>query len=247
LLAESSVIPCWLDGHQSIGRLAARPIDLEYPRFSASTPDFLSFSRKTHMRNMTYRTLIIASVLCQSIAFCAFSNAGSAETLPVQQVAPSGADDADADSGQIALTDKQVQNLLAAQKTIISIVAKIPEDQADAPNPQIQAELDKTAKRYGFKDYGEYDDVANNITFILEGFDQKKKTFVGHDVIVKRQIDAVQADDTLSPKEKRAQIRDLKETLRSIDPVQYPDNITLIAKYYDKLSEIFDDDVDDDE
>ena len=68
----------------------------------------------------------------------------------------------------------------------------------------------------------------------------EKKTFVGHDVIVKRQIDAIGADDKLSPKEKRAQIKELKETLRSIEPVKYPDNITIVAKYYDKLSEIFD-------
>ena len=146
------------------------------------------------------------------------------------------------DSGQIALSEKQVQNLLAAQKAISSIVEKIPEDQADTPNPQIQAALDKTAKRYGFKDYGEYDDVANNVTFILEGFDREKKTFVGHEVIVKQQIDTISADDKLSPKEKRAQIKDLKETLRSIEPVKYPDNITIVVKYYDKLSEIFDDD-----
>lgn len=194
------------------------------------------------MRILIYRTFIASTILCQSIAMvCASSNLGSAETPPAQQVAPSAADDADADSAQMALTDKQVQNLLAAQKTISSIVEKIPEDQTDAPNPQIQAALDKTAKRYGFKDYGEYDDVANNVTFILEGFDREKKTFVGHDAIVKKQMDAISADDKLSPKEKRTQLRDLKETLRTIEPVKYPDNITLVAKYYDKLSEIFDD------
>ena len=194
------------------------------------------------MRTLTYRAFIASTILCQSMALvCAFSNPGSADTLPVQQVAPSAADEnADADAGQIVLSEKQVQNLLAAQKAISSIVEKIPEDQADAPNPQIQAVLDKTAKRYGFKDYGEYDDVANNVTFILEGFDREKKTFVGHDVIVKQQIDAISADDKLSPKEKRAQIKELKETLRSIEPVKYPDNITIVAKYYDKLSEIFD-------
>ena len=197
------------------------------------------------MRTPIYRVLVASTILCQSMALvCTFSAPGSAETLAVQHVAPSGADEnaENADSGQIALSEKQVQNLLAAQKAISSIVEKIPEDQADDANPQIQATLDKTAKRYGFQDYGEYDDVANNVTFILEGFDPEKKTFVGHDVIVKKQIDAIRADDKLSPKEKRAQIEDLKETLRSIEPVKYPDNITVVAKYYDKLSEIFADD-----
>jgi hypothetical protein len=195
------------------------------------------------MRTLTYRAFIASTILCQSMALvCTFSNPGSADILPVQQVAPIGAEEkGDADSGQIVLSEKQVQNLLAAQKTISSIVENIPEDQADAPNPQIQTTLDKTAKRYGFKDYGEYDDVANNVTFILEGFDREKKTFVGHDVIVKKQIETISADDKLSPKERRTQIKDLKETLRSIEPVRYPDNITIVTKYYDKLSEIFDD------
>ena len=110
------------------------------------------------MRTMVHRAFIASAILCQSMALvCTFNTPGSADTLPVQQVAPSGADEsAGADSGQTVLSEKQVQNLLAAQKAISSIVEKIPEDQADDPNAQIQAALDKTAKHFGFKDYGEY-------------------------------------------------------------------------------------------
>jgi hypothetical protein len=195
------------------------------------------------MRTLIYRTVFASTILCQSMALVFASTAvGSAQTQPTQQTERSSADeDADAASSQVALTDKQVAQLVAAQKAISAIVEKIPEDQTDEPNPQIQAALDKTAKHYGFKDYGEYDDVANNVTYILEGFDREKKAFVGHEAVLKKQIADIGADDKLQPREKREQIKQLKDTLKSIEPVEYPDNITLVTKYYDQLSEIFND------
>lgn len=192
------------------------------------------------MRTLLYRTIMTSTILCQSMAFvCVFSDVGSAQTLPTQQVEQS--DDDDAGGGQIVLTEKQIEGLLAAQKTISAIVEKIPQDQADNPNPQIQAGLDKTARKFGFKDYGEYDDVANNVVFILDGFDREKKTFVGPDVILKREISKINSDGKLQPEDKEAQIKELKDKLKSTEQVKYPDNITLVTKYYDKLSEIFSD------
>jgi hypothetical protein len=195
------------------------------------------------MRTLIYRTVFASTILCQSMALVfASTTVGSAQTQPPQQSERSTADeDADAASSQLALTDKQVGQLIAAQKAISGIVEKIPEDQTDEPNPQIQAALDKTAKHYGFKDYGEYDDVANNVTYLLEGFDREKKAFVGHEAVLKKQIADIGADDRLQPREKREQIKQLKDTLKTIEPVKYPDNIALVTKYYDQLSELFND------
>jgi hypothetical protein len=210
-------------------------------RDHATSQPLSNSSKETLMRTLLYRTIMASTILCQSMALvCIVSNAASAQTLPSQQTEQADADeDADAGSQQMVLTEKQIEGLLAAQKTISAIVEKIPQDEADTPNPKIQAELDKTAKKLGFKDYGEYDDVANNVLFILDGFDREKKTFVGHDVILKQQIAAINSDDKLQPKDKRDQIKDLKDKLKSIEPVKYPDNVTMVTKYYDKLSEIF--------
>ncbi len=193
------------------------------------------------MRTLLYRTIMASTILCQSMALvCVFSDVGSAQTLPTQQVEQS--DDDDAGGGQIVLTEKQIEGLLAAQKTISAIVEKIPQDQADNPNPQIQAGLDKTARKFGFKDYGEYDDVANNAS-CSSWMDStaRKKLFVGPDVILKREISKINSDGKLQPEDKEAQIKELKDKLKSTEQVKYPDNITLVTKYYDKLSEIFSD------
>jgi hypothetical protein len=193
---------------------------------------------------MIYRALQASTIVCQSLALVAlFSVASSAQTAPPEQPAPISAEPSDQnDSGQIVLAEKQIQELIAAQKAIGAIVEKIPEDQQDSPNPIVQAALDKAAKSYGFKDYGEYDDVANNIAFLMEGFDREKKTFIGHEMVLKAKIAEVRDDAKMSPRDKEEQIRDLKDMLKSVEPVKFTGNITLVAKYFDKLDEFFPED-----
>jgi hypothetical protein len=193
------------------------------------------------MRTFAFRALMASTILCLSLPAVGASSPANAQTAAAMQAAPNGADDAGPAAGQAAMTEKQIVAIIAAQKTINAIVEKIPEDQMDNPNPRIQAMLDKAAKKAGFRDYGEYDDIANNITFILEGFDPRTKTYVGAEVVLKQQIAEIGADRKLSAKDKAAQIAELNDELKSVEPVQFPANIALVSKYYDQLSEIFGD------
>jgi hypothetical protein len=147
---------------------------------------------------------------------------------PVQQEAPA--------IKQIALTEKQVQGVLAAQKDVDAITDKIPDNAK--PDPKIDAQLDAVAKKNGFASYDEYNTVVDNISLVLGGFDPATRKFVGADVVLKAQIAQVQADKKMSAKDKKEALADLNEALKSPPPaIENKGNIDLVAKYYDKLAE----------
>jgi hypothetical protein len=135
---------------------------------------------------------------------------------------------------QIPLTDQQVQSFLAAQKDIDVILQKMPQGSAE-PDAKTMAELDAIAKKYNFASYTEYDAVASNIGLVMSGIDPQTKKYVGTEAVLKQQIAAVQADKSLSPKDKAEGLDDLNAQLKSVQPVKIPGNIDLVTKYYDKL------------
>ncbi len=134
---------------------------------------------------------------------------------------------------QIALTDKMIENALAAQSEISPIVDKLPEDAQ--PDPKIMAQLDGIAKKHGFASYLDYNDVTDNINLVMGGFDTDTKKYVGEDVVLKKQIDQVQADKKMSPKDKKETLGELNEALKAVTPLQFPGNATVVAKYLDKI------------
>ena len=72
---------------------------------------------------------------------------------------------------QIQLTEKQVQGVIAAQKDVSAILEKIQGPPPDELPPPIQAELEAAAKKHGFKDFNDYDEVAGNISLVMTGID----------------------------------------------------------------------------
>ena len=52
---------------------------------------------------------------------------------------------------QVALTAKQIEGFIAAQKDITAVTKKIPAS-STKPDPKIGAQLDGAAKKYGFKE-----------------------------------------------------------------------------------------------
>lgn len=136
---------------------------------------------------------------------------------------------------QIALTDKQIDGVIAAKADVDAILQKIPEG-TDQPDPKVLAQLDAAAKKHGFANYAEYDSVLSNINFILEGFDPDTKKYVGQETILKKEIAEVQADKKMSAKDKKDALAELNESLKQVAPVQFQANIQLVGKYYDKLA-----------
>ncbi len=142
---------------------------------------------------------------------------------------------------QIALTEKQIDDVLAASKDMDAITGKLPEDAK--PDPKIDAQLDGVAKKNGFAGYDEYNNVVDNISMVLGGFDPATKKYVGSDVIIKAQIAQVQVDKKMSAKDKKEALADLNEALKyPTPPIENKGNIDLVAKYYDKLADALGDD-----
>jgi hypothetical protein len=137
---------------------------------------------------------------------------------------------------QMALTDKQIDGVLAAQKDIDEITQKLPA--SAPPSPKAVAQLDAVAKKHGFASFDEYNDVVDNITLVLSGIDPVSKKYVGFDAATKAQIAEVQANKQMSAKDKKGALAELNESLKSPTlPITNKGNIDLVVKNYDKLSD----------
>jgi hypothetical protein len=135
---------------------------------------------------------------------------------------------------QIALTDQQIQNFIAAQTEIGGILQKTPPGSGEAP--KTMAALDTVAKKYNFADYAEYDAVASNIGIVMSGIDPQTKKYIGAEAVLKEQIAAVKADKSMSPQDKKQALDDLHGQLGAAQPSTIPGNIELVTKYCDKLA-----------
>ena len=142
---------------------------------------------------------------------------------------------------QIALTDKHIEGVLAAQKDMDAITAKLIDNAK--PDPAMAAQFEGIARKNGFAGYDEYSNVLENISIVLAGFDPATKRYVGTDAVIKAQIAQVEADKKMSPNEKKEALADLNDALRApAPPIENKGNIDLVAKYYDKLADALGDD-----
>jgi hypothetical protein len=138
---------------------------------------------------------------------------------------------------QIALTEAQIQGLLDAQPEMDAIVKKLPDDPARPPDAAAMAQLEQVAKKYGFADYAEYGTVAANVDMLLDGFDPRTRKFVGIEAMVKNEIAAIEADNRMPADAKKDAMEELNDALKNAPTVQFPANIELVAKYFDKLDD----------
>lgn len=178
------------------------------------------------------------SVACLALAMSAVSNsdamAQAKQSAPAQAAPPPAA--AAPAVKQIALTEKQVEGVLAASKDVDAITDNLPDNAK--PDPKVDAQLDAVAKKNGFASYDEYNTVVDNISLVLGGFDPATKKFVGVEAVLKAQIAQVQADKKMPAKDKKELLADLNEAMKSPPPaIENKSNIDIVAKYYDKLAE----------
>jgi hypothetical protein len=185
------------------------------------------------------RPFAVALSIASLAAAIAILPSGSAlaQPKPSQQMAPAQGAPPDMAVKQMALTDKQIEGVLAASKEMDAITEKL---QPNAkPDPKITAQLEGVAKKHGFASYDDYNNVTDNISLVLAGFDPATKKYVGTDAVIKAQIAQVQADKKMSPKDKKEALADLNDALKQPEqPIQNKGNIDLVGKYYDKLSAV---------
>ena len=187
------------------------------------------------MRQFVRPAVAALSIACLAVSIATVTTDGALAQAK-QQMAPAPAGQPPA-LKQMALTDKQVQGVLAAQKDMDAITEKLPDNVK--PDPKVTAQLDGIAKKNGFASYDDYNDVIDNISLVLGGFDPATKKYVGSEAVIKSQIAEVQADKKMSAKDKKEALDDLNQALKSPAPtIENKGNIDLVGKYYDKLSAI---------
>ena len=193
------------------------------------------------MRDFTRPSIAVLAVAAfASISAIAFAGTAMAQA-PAKQAAPAPAA-APEPLKQIALTDKQVESLIAAQKEMDAVTDKLPEGAQDKPDPKLQAQLEGIAKKNGFTDFSEYGTVYDNVSMVMSGIDPKTKAFTEPPEMLKKQIASVQADPKIPAKDKKAILDEMNAATKTVAKVQFPANVTLVTKYYDKLGPLLQDD-----
>jgi hypothetical protein len=187
------------------------------------------------------RTLVVTlSVACLAASFAVMSSDGALAQAKAGP-APQGAPMQPPPFKQIALTDKQIEGVIAAAKDMDAITEKLPENAR--PDPKVMGQLDAVAKKNGFAGFDEYNNVVDNISIVMAGFDPATKKYVGTEAVIKAQIAQVQADKRMSPNDKKDALAELNQALKAPEPpIENKGNIDLVAKYYDKLAAIMSDD-----
>ncbi|HEX7790067.1 MAG TPA: hypothetical protein VF467_06000 [Afipia sp.] len=163
----------------------------------------------------------------------AFAQAKQQQPAPAKEAAPAPAPAA----RQVALTEQQIESVLASQKDFDAIGEQAPDKPGTKPGAGTLGKLDAISKKYGFASYADYTVVLDNIGLVLGGFDPKTKTYVGPEAVLKEQLAAVQADKKMPAAEKKEAVDEISAALKSLPPaVEFKGNIDLVGKYYDKLS-----------
>jgi hydroxymethylpyrimidine pyrophosphatase-like HAD family hydrolase len=137
---------------------------------------------------------------------------------------------------QMALTKKQIEGFLAAQKDMDAVTEKMSDNVP--PDPKVTARLESAAKKNGFASYDEYTNVVDNISLVLAGFNPTTKKYIGSDAVIRAQIAQIQADKKMPTEDKKEALAELDNALKSpVPPVENKGNIDLVTKYYDKLAD----------
>ena len=113
---------------------------------------------------------------------------------------------------QIKLTDKHIQNFMAAYEDIAKLYDGAESDKPE--DPKVEAQAAAVAKKNGFASLAQYDDVLTNITMIMSGIDPQTKKFTEPPEQIKNEIAA----------------------LKNAKPIQFKENIALVLKYFDQLA-----------
>ena len=183
---------------------------------------------------------VLASATFSGPAFAqAKQQPAPAKQAPAKEATPAPA----AEAKQMALTDKQIESVLAAQKDIDALGSEHMKPGAKAAPTNMTGKLNDVAKKHGFADYADFAIVQNNIELVMSGFDPKTKTYIGPEAVIKQQIAEIQADKKMPAAEKKEALADLNQALKTPPPaLEYKANIELVAKYYDKLAAMMQED-----
>jgi hypothetical protein len=188
------------------------------------------------MRDIVRSAVIAIAVAGLTLSAAALSGGDAFAQVKPAAAPAEAAPPADAPMKQIALTEKQIEGVLTAQKDMEALDDTLPDSPNVKPDSQVTAELEAISKKSGFASYAEYNNVVDNISLVLAGFDPATKKYIGVEAVLKKQIAVVEADNKMPSKEKKQALDDMNAALQTPAPaIENKGNIDLVAKYYDKL------------
>jgi conjugal transfer/entry exclusion protein len=205
----------------------------------AVTTQCPQFPQEMSMREFFRPVLAALSIALLAASVAAIST--SAAQAQAKDAPAQAAQDQPPAIKQIALTDKQIDAVLASQKDMDVITDKLPENAQ--PDPKVIAQLEAVAKKHGFAGYDDYNNVIDNISLVLGGIDPATKRYVGSEAVIKSQIALVEADKKMNANEKKQALENLNMALKAKEPaIENKGNIDLVVKYYDKLTAVLGED-----
>ncbi len=162
----------------------------------------------THSIKLLQRIIIITA-----FALCALLGAAHAQEVK-----------------QIKLTDAQVKSFISAQSDLAAIASKI-QSAGEKPDPALQAELENIAKKHGFKDFAELDDVAANISIVMAGLDSQTGDFVDPVEALQKELEDVKKDESIPATDKKQLVDELTEAIKTTPPLQNRENIDVVKAH----------------
>jgi hypothetical protein len=70
---------------------------------------------------------------------------------------------------------------------------------------------------------------------LVAGIDPQSKRYTDPQTAMKKRIADVIADKTIPKKDKTELLQELEKLFKAAQPIQYPNNIDLVRRYYDKI------------
>ena len=138
---------------------------------------------------------------------------------------------------QVKLTEKHVTGFLGAQKDLVAITAKL-EAAGDTIDDKLQKELDDIGKKHGFKDFAEFEEIRANVMMVLAGIDPDTSEYSDPIELIKKDIEAIKADKSLSEDDRKAQLEEMNDALKEMQPLKFKENVEVVKKYAKQIDEV---------
>lgn len=168
---------------------------------------------------MTHSIKLLQRIIITALALCALLGAAHAQEVK-----------------QIKLTDEQVKSFISAQSDLAAIASKI-QSAGENPDPALQAELENIAKKHGFKDFAELDDVAANISIVMAGLDSQTGDFVDPVEALQKELEDVKKDESIPATDKKQLVDELTEAIKTTPPLQNRENIDVVKAHRTEIEQ----------
>jgi hypothetical protein len=131
---------------------------------------------------------------------------------------------------QIQLTEAQVKSFIDAQPDLATVAPKL-QEAGDSIDPALQSELDGIAKKHGFTDFAELDNVVANISIVMAGLDSKTGDFTEPVEALKKELADVTADASIPEDDKKKLVDELGEAIKATPRIEHPENVEVVKAH----------------